>query len=266
MEFGSPNLGTTPAVLSFPATPWTIVLRVTEQRNSDADAEMALAGLGEMYRPVILRYFSLKDPTNAEDLTHDFLTRWLRQRALGAFRRRPCKLFRKYLATAMYHFWADTIAAIHAEKRGKGIADVPLDTIGEESQWMLPEIEPEVAAVIDREVALTIHRRTMATLHDQHTSPEQRQRFEVLSELLLFDADRPAHAEASRKLDLSPNALQQALHRFRHDYFDAFRSAVAAIARPEEVDIEMRHLVTLLPRAVGENRGNDTPSPVANGD
>jgi DNA-directed RNA polymerase specialized sigma24 family protein len=228
---------------------------VTEERDSEADAEIALASLAEAYRTVILRFFSLKDLANAEDLAHSFLTRWLQQRSLGAFRRRPNTSFRKYLTTAMHHFWVDTTVARHAGKRGEGIADLPLDTLGEDSQWMLPEIEPEVAAVIDREVALTVHDRALATLRDDHANPAQRLRFDVLGELLLFDAEQPAHAEAGRKLDLAPNALQQALHRFRQSYFDAFRAAVAAIARPEEVDVEMRHLVTLLPSALAECRG-----------
>lgn len=260
METGNPNLGATPAVLSFPATPWTIVLRVTEQRASEADAETAIAHLGEAYRPVIVRYFALKDPARAEDLAHDFLTRWIQLRAVGAFRRRPSTLFRQYLATAMHHFWADCVAALQAEKRGKGIAAVPLDTIGEMSRGLLPEVEPEVAAAIDREVALTIHRRAMAALRVQCAGPGQQQRLEALSELLLFDADQAAHAAAARALSLSPNALQQALHRLRHNYFDAFRTGVTAIARAEEVDQEMRHLVTLLPQALAEAPWKAGPS------
>lgn len=71
--------------------------------------------------------------------------------------------------------------------------------------------------------------------------------FEGLKALLWGDADAGGYAGLSRKLNLSEGALRIAAHRLRQRYRELLRAEIAqTVARPEEIEAEMRHLLQAL--------------------
>ena len=65
--------------------------------------------------------------------------------------------------------------------------------------------------------------------------------------MLLAEAEAPRYAELARHLAVSEGAIKVAVHRMRRSFRRLLREEIAdTVARPEEVDEEIRHLFAVL--------------------
>jgi RNA polymerase sigma-70 factor (ECF subfamily) len=71
--------------------------------------------------------------------------------------------------------------------------------------------------------------------------------FEKLKPLLTDDPERTSQASIARELDMSENAVKQALHRLRQRYRVVLRDEIAdTVAVPTDIEDELRHFITVL--------------------
>ncbi len=65
--------------------------------------------------------------------------------------------------------------------------------------------------------------------------------------MLLDEPGAPSRAEIAAQLDMTDNALRQALHRFRHRYQLLLREEISnTVAIASDVEDELRHLISVL--------------------
>ena len=104
------------------------------------------------------------------------------------------------------------------------------------------ELTPEL--VFERRWGLTVMERAMDRLHAEFS--DQPERFQHLKRCLTGDnPDR--YREIAGALGLTENAVKVAIHRLRERYGRLLREEVAeTVASAEEVDDEVRHLLTVI--------------------
>jgi len=68
--------------------------------------------------------------------------------------------------------------------------------------------------------------------------------FAALEPCLTGGEEMLPYAELMVRLDMKPSALKMAVHRLRKRFGELLREEIAqTVARPEEVDAEIRHLI-----------------------
>jgi RNA polymerase sigma-70 factor (ECF subfamily) len=217
----------------FPETLWTVVLGA--KASDPKKARAALSELCQVYRkPIVnwLRFNGCKE--EAEDLASAFILRWHERNHLVDFEPQENAKFRSFLLTCLRRFVNDERKKAGASKRNDGVAPVPLE------DHDVPQ-SAEAGRKLDRDIAGEIHGRVVESL--AHRDPS---RFAELRPFL-FGLDRSgSYSQAAAKLGTSEGAVNVAVCRLREKYYDAFRAETAHIARPDELDEEMRYLVGLV--------------------
>jgi RNA polymerase sigma-70 factor (ECF subfamily) len=99
--------------------------------------------------------------------------------------------------------------------------------------------------IFERRWGLTIMERAMARLEQTASSrPEQ---FDRLKGYLTGAESTVAYRQVAADLGLSEGAVKTAIHRLRKDYGRILRAEIAAtIAAPDQLDDELRHLLTVI--------------------
>ena len=124
----SPALQTTTRDSSFASTRWTVVRQAADSQTASEHALSALTELCQIYwRPIYLflrrQGFAFDE---AEDVTQCFFAHLIENRTYA--RASPEKgRFRAFLLGALKYFIADARKRERAQKRGDGVALLPLD-------------------------------------------------------------------------------------------------------------------------------------------
>ena len=230
----------------FKTTSWSMVLAAGVEPGSSA--EPALAALCQQYwRPVyafIRRNGYSSD--RAQDLTQAFFAVLLEKNYVRDARQERGR-FRSFLLTAVKHFLSHQNAHEQALKRGGGQLHFSIDPAGAESWCVYEAVDGETPEhLFERRWALSLLEQVMAKLRAECEKPGKGGQFEVLAPFLNGDAGvdyETAAAQAGR----SPGSLRTAVHRMRHRYRALLREEIAqTVARPEEVDDEIRFLLKVL--------------------
>jgi RNA polymerase sigma-70 factor (ECF subfamily) len=99
----------------------------------------------------------------------------------------------------------------------------------------------------DRRWAVTLVRRVMENLRVEQSA---RGRLEIFSALQPHLTNEPAAADYTQmgaELHMEPDTLKVSLHRLRRRFGELLRHEVAhTVARPEDVEEEIRYLVAVL--------------------
>jgi DNA-directed RNA polymerase specialized sigma24 family protein len=202
--------------------------------------------LCDHYRAAIHGYFRIKcrDPHTAEDLAGAFVLHLLERNRFRKFARCDSKRFRNYLGRAMKYFLCD-----HLPERPADPVEHHLETTGEDA---------EIEKHIDAQMALATHQRAMVALRENYARHGKARRVERLQAFLIEDPEGDEYQRAAAELNLTVNALHQAVFRLRNDYYERFRAEVAQTIRhgQEELDDETRYLMVLLPAALAAPAGN----------
>ena len=237
---------------SFSTTRWTLVLDAARHGKTDTHdaspsaASRALSALCAQYRPPLLAHALRRGlpPPDAEDAVQGFLATLLRPGSFAAVRPELGR-FRAWLLAAFNHRLADLRDHARAAKRGAHLLPALDADAHRAALASAPDPAPAPDAAFDREWALALLRTVQDRLRAEQTAAGRATHFELLAPALSGRDSAAPHAELATRLGLTEPALRVALHRLRARYRQLLRYEIAhTVARPEDIDDELRHLIT----------------------
>jgi RNA polymerase sigma-70 factor (ECF subfamily) len=236
-------------VTDFPTT--RISLVTAAAGGSDRQSLEALATLCGLYWYPLYAYVRRcgYDADEAQDLTQGFIVRLLEKNSLRHFQHERGR-FRSFLLAALKHFLANERDAVHAQKRGGGLAPVPLSVAldtGERRYRLEPRDEMTPERIFEKHWALGLVNRVLDRLREESASSGKGPPFDRLRGCLTGDDNRIGYRELGSELGMSEGAVKVAVHRLRHRFHEALREEIAVtVADQSEVGDEIRYLLTVL--------------------
>jgi RNA polymerase sigma-70 factor (ECF subfamily) len=231
----------------FPTTHWSLVLSVGS--GSLPNAQAALEVLCHAYWYPLYAYVRRqgRGVEEAQDLTQEFFARLLRKDYLH--HADPSRgRFRTFLLTALKRFLVNDWQKGRAARRGGVQRAISWDQRESEIRFLgepADESTPEKA--FEKRWAVTLLERVLERLRGEFTNSGKAERFDRLKVLLWGEKGSPPYVGVAAELGLTEGALKVAVHRMRERYRELLRAEVAdTVARPEEVDDELRHLITVI--------------------
>jgi RNA polymerase sigma-70 factor (ECF subfamily) len=237
-----------PRTTLFATTRWSIVLAAAQKGT---DPRGALDKLCRAYWPALYGYARRHgySPHDAEDATQGFFARLLEKDYLQAVQRERGP-FRAFLQMAFKRFLSKERDKAHALQRGGSATHLSLDF--STAEIACTEDAPQLVAdeVFERRWAMTVLDSAMRALRDEYRAAGKEQDFEILKSVLNAPKEGAGYAELGALLNLSEGAARVAAHRLRKRFRELFRDEVAeTVADREEVEADMRHLISVLARA-----------------
>jgi RNA polymerase sigma factor (sigma-70 family) len=227
----------------FATTHWTVVLAAGELGSPQA--ELALEELCRTYWYPLYVYVRRQTPTreDAEDLTQAFFARLLEKNyltGLGSERGR----FRAFLLAALKHFLANEWDRASRQKRGGGVATVPLDWQNADTRYQIdPPDNLSPDKLYDRAWAVTVLERVLARLRGENEVEGKAELFGQLKPFLMVGKSAIPYSQVADTLKLTEGAVRVAVHRLRGRYRELLRDEVRqTISDPAQVEEEMRAL------------------------
>lgn len=241
----------------FATTNWSLILEATTGDSSAA--RRALGVLCQSYWPPVYAFIRSKglNPTDAEDLTQAYFTRFLDKGYLHDFRPEIGR-FRTFLRASVAHFLSNEWDRERAQKRGGGQPAVPLDDLEAVEGRFRPladHVTPEV--IFEREWASALLGRCLARLREEHDAKSGPGRFEALKPFLIGGGSpSPDYGEAAGRLGLRESSVRVAVHRLRKRFSVLLREEVArTVSDPSDVDAEIRSLLAVVQSVSGSEGG-----------
>jgi RNA polymerase sigma factor (sigma-70 family) len=233
----------------FATTRWSVVLaaRDGDERNAAAAME-TLCGTYWRALYAYARQHGLP-PHDAEDATQAFFTRLLEKDYLQSVQseRGP---FRAFLQMAFRRFLTKERDRATALRRGGGAAHVAFDFPGAETAMAHDPPRLTADEVFESRWAMTALGAAMGALREEFRAMGKEAEFDVLKTVLSAQKDGNSYTELAASLNMSEGAARVAAHRLRKRFRELFRMEVAqTVACHEDVNEEMRHLVSVLARA-----------------
>ena len=206
----------------FASTRWSVVYQAADSGTSSEHALSALSELCQIYwRPI---YFFLRRQRfafdEAEDLTQGFFAHLIENRTYA--RASPEKgRFRAFLLGALKYFIADARKRERAQKRGGGVALLPLDQAAiAEAEARAVELERWSAdRVYEREWAASLLRQALKQLAEECALSGKKNLFESLKAHLSPGSDtRVPYEQLAARLGRSPGTLRSDVARLRERF------------------------------------------------
>jgi RNA polymerase sigma factor (sigma-70 family) len=231
---------------NFSATRWSVVLAAAGDARG---AEEALATLCRAYWYPLYAFARRRGltPHDAEDATQGFFMHLLGKDGLAHVDRAKGR-FRTFLLASFKHFLADEHDRAQTLKRGGGVTFLSIDSVAAEERYALePHDEMSPDRLFDRRWARAVIEQALTHLSAEYSAAGQAALFAALSPMLgAAGAARP-YAEIGVQLGMEEGAVKVAVHRLRRRYGAALRAEIAeTVATPEEVQVELRHLLEAL--------------------
>jgi RNA polymerase sigma factor (sigma-70 family) len=227
----------------FATTHWTAVLAAGERGSPQAD--LALEELCRTYWYPLYVYVRRQTPTreDAEDLTQAFFARLLEKNYLAGVDSERGR-FRAFLLAALKHFLANEWDRAHRQKRGGGLATVPLDWQNSDTRFQIdPPDHLSPDKLYDRAWAVTVLERVLARLRGENAAEGKSELFGQLKPFLMVGKSAIPYAQVAVTLKLTEGAVRVAVHRLRSRYRELLRDEVRqTISDPAQVEEEMRAL------------------------
>ncbi len=242
-----PDRDLAPDAGQFPSTCWSLVLAARSQ--AEPRAREALAALCHAYWYPLYAYIRRRGhaPDEAQDLTQEFFTGFLREGFLNTVDPDRGK-FRAFLLAACKHFLANRRARDHAQKRGGGLGPISIGSTDAEGRYggePMHEMTPE--RLYDRRWALTLLGRVLDRLAAEMARAGKGPLFARLEPTLLGERGAGPYARVAEELGLSPGAVKVAAHRLRRRYRALLRAEIGrTVDDPARVDDEIRDLFAAL--------------------
>ena len=217
----------------------------------DRRSREALATLCGLYWYPLYAYVRRRghDAEEAQDLTQGFIARLLEKNSLRHFQQERGR-FRSFLLAALKHFLANERDAVHTQKRGGGLAPVPLSVAlhtAERRYRLEPRDEMTPERIFEKQWALGLLNRVVERLREESVKSGKGQQFDLLRGCLTGDDDRIGYRDLAGRLGMSEGAVKVAVHRLRHRFHEALREEIAmTVTDPAEIGEEIRYLLTIL--------------------
>ena len=230
----------------FATTHWSVVVSAGVDRSPEAGRALAL--LCENYWFPLYAFVRRagRSPEDAQDLTQEFFARLLDQRFFVKADRRK-GTFRSFLLAALKHFMADQRDRARAQKRGGSLAVISLDNLDAETRYRLePAVELTPERMFEKQWALALLEHVLSRLDADMAAEGKAALFEALKDTLAGGRSI-AYASIGDELGMTEGAVKVATHRMRRRYRALLREEIAqTVARPEEIEDEIRHLLSCL--------------------
>ena len=222
------------------------------QNAQDSDlgtARKALEVLYKVYWPPLYAYlrrrgYSLEE---SHDLLQAFFTHLLEDDCLKKVSEEQGR-FRAFMLACLKNLLADEHRRQNALKRGAGRKHFSLDVASAERRLSLePREDTTPEDLFERGWALTTVDRALGRLRAQYRETGDFERFERMQEYLTGDQPALPYRETAADLNMSEDALRQAVHRLRRRYGRCLRAEISeTVAGATDVDDEVRHLLQVL--------------------
>jgi len=233
----------------FATTRWSVVL--TARDAAVGDAARALETLCQTYWRALYGYARRHgfSPCDAEDATQGFFARLLEKDYLQAVRR-ELGPFRAFLQMAFKRFLSKERDRAMALQRGGDAEHVTFDFVEAESGYAEEAKNLPADEVFELRWAMTVLATVMQALREEFRASGKESEFDVLKAALQASKDGLCYAEMAAVIQSSEGAVRVATHRLRKRFRELFRLEVAqTVASHEDIDEEVRHLVSVLARA-----------------
>lgn len=231
----------------FPTTNWSLVAEA--QCNDTREGREALTTLCQAYWYPLYAYVRRQgyNTEEARDLTQAYFARLLEKGYLSQFRPEAGR-FRSFLLMSLQRFLANESDRALALKRGGRQAIVSLDTETAEQRYGVEpahDLTPE--KIFERHWAKTVVKRVFERLGEEFSDRGRSRHFEQLRGYLTGDEPNESYQLAADNLGTTEGAVKAGVHRMRHRFGQLLRDEVAAtVARPDQVEGEIRHLLAAL--------------------
>ncbi|HTL59069.1 MAG TPA: sigma-70 family RNA polymerase sigma factor [Candidatus Limnocylindrales bacterium] len=233
--------------MGFHTTHWTVVLAAREKDGTVA--REALASLCSAYWYPLYAFIRRRgsSPHEAEDLTQEFLFRFLERHSLDSVHPAAGK-FRSFLLACLKNFLANERERANTQRRGGRQTFVPLDSGDPETRYSLEPVDQRTPdAIFERRWAFAILERVVEGLRREYSTDEKRELFEELQGFLPGGQGSISRAELAAKRGVSVGAIDVAVHRLRQRFGVLLREQVAQTVSSEaEVDEEIRYLISVM--------------------
>ena len=232
---------------TFPTTHWSVVLVAAQVGTLQAD--QALTKLCETYWYPLYAFARREgcSPHDAEDLTQGFFLHLLEKNAFAAADLARGR-FRTFLLTAIRNFQINEWHRRHAKKREGGYVLKPLDADTAETRYAAePADNTSPERLYDRNWAWALLGRVLTRLRANEEAAGRGALFERLKPTLMGERLTLSYGELAAGLKTTEEALRMAAVRLRRRFRRMLREEIApTVARPEEIDDEIRHLFASL--------------------
>jgi RNA polymerase sigma factor (sigma-70 family) len=246
-EFASDSAGSFSKESQFTSTHWTVVLAAGQRELPEAAAALEKLCRTYWYPLYVFARRGGNSAEDAQDLTQDFFARLLEKNYLAKADRDRGR-FRAFLLGSMKNFMVNEWKRSSRLKRGGGIEFLQIDADCAEDRYLAePADEASPENTYERRWAITLIEQVLATLREEHEAAAKSQLFQELKGFIWGEKSTASYAEIAGHLSLSEGAVKVAVHRLRQRFREILRAEVAnTVARPDEVDSELRHLISLV--------------------
>jgi RNA polymerase sigma-70 factor (ECF subfamily) len=226
--------------MEFPTTRLSLVL--VASANDGTHARTALEELCRLYWRPLYAYVRRQghDAVVAEDLTQSFIARLIEKDSLRRFRHERGR-FRSFLLVSLKNFLANEWDSAQAQKRGGGIAVLPLEQAGEARSNTTPD------KLFERQWALDVLSRALDHVREESAKSGKSTQFELLKGYLTGGGELPSYREVGRELSMSETAVKVTVHRLRQRFHEALRHEISMTVTDEAaIGEEIRYLLAVL--------------------
>jgi len=246
------NRGTFPAQLpntspEFSTTHWSVVLVASQSESPQAAKALEKLCSAYWYPLYVFVRRQGNNPEDAQDLTQDFFFRLLQKDCLLRADRDRGK-FRTFLLGSLKNFLVNEWKRAGRLKRGGGVEFLPIDTnLAEDRYAEEPGKDASPDTAYERRWAITLIERVLATLRQEYSLADKARLFDELKGFIWGDKSTASYAEIAGHLNVSAGTVKVAMYRLRQGFRELLRAEIAhTVARPEDVDDELRYLISIL--------------------
>jgi len=231
----------------FHTTHWSVVLAAGEA-GSDL-AGVALSRLCQTYWFPVYAFIRKRgySAEEAQDFTQEFFAGFLEKNYVARAARERGR-FRVFLMTSVENFLHNQHDRAQALKRGGGQKLLSLDYEDAEDRYQVEPIEEsDPARIFEQQWAATLLETVLNRLRDEFSAEGRAGLFEELQAHLWGDSASIPYSRLAEKCGLKEGNIKTIAHRLRQRYRELLREEIAqTVAKPEEVDDEIRHLMRIV--------------------
>lgn len=230
----------------FPATRWSMILRVKSPEGAEANA--ALAEICRVYWQPVYSFLRRQgnNQQDAEDLTQGFFALLLRRDSLATVDEAKGKL-RTFLLVALKRFAANEHERAMAAKRGGRVQHVSIDAEAAEQRYASEpstKLTPDV--LFEKQWALTLLDTVLHRLKEEYARDGRERIFDGLKSRLSVGDDSDSLAVVAAELGMNEGAVKVAVFRLRQRYRKQLHDQIAlTVESPDDVNEEIMHLFKL---------------------
>jgi RNA polymerase sigma factor (sigma-70 family) len=233
----------------FATTHWSVVFAAKEE-DSKLAAD-AIESLCQTYWTPLYGYIRREgySPEDAQDLTQEFLFRFVEKKWIGRLQDQRAK-FRSFLLGFLKNFLSDERDRKQAQKRGGGKTVISLDAFEAEERDRIAATQiltPEQA--YDRRWAEAVVTQAAERLRQSYVSDGKTSLYERLKDLQPGEHGECSYALIGKELGMTEQAVKNAVLRFRRRYARVLREEIAqTVTDPQEIEGELNYLLNLFSR------------------